>query len=241
MAVYFVAPLVKFLNLFGRQGGRAVPDTRGKILVVDDKACIRSAMSIVLGEIGYDVRTAEDGCSALREIRQKSPEILLSDLNMPGMSGFELLTVVRRRFPEILVIAMSGAFSGSEVPSGIPADAFYQKGSSTSALLQIIRTPPEMKRPLLQPWLAGAPLWIHRNGNDLSGKKPVSITCPECLRAFSQVLDGHGSLMREVDCIHCGNSIQYAIAEPSSQTRSQSSQVEAGAPVLTQKALIFSN
>ena len=53
---------------------------------------------------------AEDGFSALAEIRKEVPDILLSDLNMPRMSGFELLSVVRRRFPSIRTIAMSGAF-----------------------------------------------------------------------------------------------------------------------------------
>jgi CheY-like chemotaxis protein len=83
---------------------------------------------MVLTEIGYSVRSAQDGFSALVEIRKDVPDIILSDLNMPGMSGFELLSVVRRRFPSIRVIAMSGAFSGDEMPSGVDADAFYPKG-----------------------------------------------------------------------------------------------------------------
>jgi CheY-like chemotaxis protein len=115
------------------------------VLVVDDKECIRTSTSLVLEEMGYLVRSAEDGLSALREIRRESPEVLLTDLNMPGMSGFELLTEVRNSFPAIKVIAMSGAFCGNEVPAGVPADAFYQKGSSVSALLQILRAIPQMK------------------------------------------------------------------------------------------------
>ncbi|MFZ0747106.1 MAG: response regulator [Terracidiphilus sp.] len=111
-----------------------MPNPEKRILVVDDKECIRTSMSLVLTEMGYQVRSVDDGFAALRAIRQDTPEVLLSDLNMPGMSGFELLPVVRRRFPAILVIAMSGAFSGNEVPSGVPADAFFQKGSSPTAL-----------------------------------------------------------------------------------------------------------
>jgi len=43
------------------------------------------------------------------------------------MSGFELLSVVRRRFPAIQLIAMSGAFSGDGIPPGVAADAFMKK------------------------------------------------------------------------------------------------------------------
>ena len=166
-----------------------MPDATKRILIVDDKECIRTTMSLVLTEMGYQVRSVGDGLAALRAIRKDTPEILLSDLNMPGMSGFELLSVVRLRFPAILVIAMSGAFSGNEVPSGVPADAFYQKGSSPTALLQILKAPPRTKRPVPQPYRAPAPLSIQRNGNGLSGKAEVAITCPECLRTFPQVLD----------------------------------------------------
>jgi CheY-like chemotaxis protein len=103
-------------------------------------------MSALLAEIGHGVRCAEDGYSALRELRKEIPDILLSDLNMPGMTGFELLSVVRSRFPEIHTIAMSGSFSGDEVPSGVAADAFYQKGSSMGCLLRIMEALPRIKR-----------------------------------------------------------------------------------------------
>jgi CheY-like chemotaxis protein len=109
-----------------------------RLLIVDDEPSIRYSLSCVLAEIGYDVRSAEDGSAALLEIRNEVPEILLSDLNMPGMSGFELLLEVRRQFPAIQTIAMSGAFHGDEVPSGVAADGFYQKGSSMGSLLRLM-------------------------------------------------------------------------------------------------------
>jgi DNA-binding NtrC family response regulator len=113
-------------------------DLPAKLLIVDDDPSIRALLSEVLTEIGFSVRSAEDGFSALAEIRKEIHDILLSDLNMPDMSGFELLSVVNRRFPSIPVIAMSGAFSGDEVPSGVAADAFYQKGCGVRSLLRII-------------------------------------------------------------------------------------------------------
>ena len=120
------------------------------VLVVDDKEWIRIAISLVLEEFGYSVRCAEDGHSALREIYQQNPDILLSDLSMPGMSGFELLVNVRRLFPTIKVIAMSGSFSGSEVPQGVLADAFYPKGGSVSTLLQAFRSLSSMKNRIVE-------------------------------------------------------------------------------------------
>jgi CheY-like chemotaxis protein len=117
-----------------------------RLLIVDDEPSIRYSLSCILTEIGYNVRSAEDGISALLEIGSDVPEILLSDLHMPGMSGFELLSEVRQRFPEIQTIAMSGAFLGDEVPSGVAADGFYQKGSSTGSLLRIMSSLPRRER-----------------------------------------------------------------------------------------------
>jgi CheY-like chemotaxis protein len=131
--------LQSFMHLNERCKMRDIQqDPLARLLVVDDEPSIRTSMSQVLTEIGYSVRSAQDGFSALAEIQKEIPEIILSDLNMPGMSGFELLSLVRRRYPAIRLIAMSGAFSGDEVPSGVAADAFYQKGSGVRSLLKII-------------------------------------------------------------------------------------------------------
>jgi CheY-like chemotaxis protein len=154
-------------------------DTKAKLLIVDDEPSIRTSMSQVLNEIGYHVRSAADGFSALFEIRQEAPDILLSDLNMPGMSGFELLSVVRRRFPEIQTIAMSGAFSGNEVPSGVAAHAFYQKGSSIGSLLRIMESLPKPERMLSEHPDALNPIRIQRTGHSSSGDAHVTIACPE--------------------------------------------------------------
>ena len=103
--------------------------TKMKLLVVDDEPSIRVSLAQIFMQFGHSVRTAEDGFAALVEIRQQIPDILLSDLNMLGMSGFELLSVVRRQFPQIHVIAMSDSFSGDSIPPGVAADVFYEKGT----------------------------------------------------------------------------------------------------------------
>jgi CheY-like chemotaxis protein len=100
-----------------------------QIMVVDDDESIRDSLALVLQASGYETVTAINGFDALLQLKRKLPAIVLSDLNMPQMSGFELLSVVRRRFPQISVIAMSGAYqTGEAVPGGVIADAFYPKG-----------------------------------------------------------------------------------------------------------------
>ena len=191
-----------------------MPNTKAKVLIVDDELLIRTTMSLVLAEMGYQVRSAEDGFCALREIHQEMPDILLTDLNMPDMSGFELLSVVGLRFPAVHKIAMSGAYLGTEVPSGVSADAFYRKGSGMESLLHILGALPQIKRRAPQPSSSAAPLWIHRNDHGCAPETCVTISCPVCLRSFPQAIDDSDGLVRETDCIHCSNPIQYTIVQP---------------------------
>jgi CheY-like chemotaxis protein len=217
-----------------------MPPTQATLLIVDDEPSIRLTLSNALVEIGYRVRSAEDGFSALHEIRNEVPGLLLSDLNMPKMSGFELLSVVRRRFPVIRTIAMSGSFSGDEVPSGVAADAYYQKGSSVLALLRIMETMPQTERKAPPPTSPDAPLWIHRNTHDFSPDANVTITCPECLRSFSETL-GTGHLKRKTDCIYCRSSIHYAIVQHADWIPSQVFQRKAVAAVRALQSASYSN
>jgi CheY-like chemotaxis protein len=115
-----------------------MPNEQAKLLVVDDDPVLRTVIGCTFTEAGYLVRTAADGVSALAEMRRDTPDVLLSDLNMPGMSGFELLSEVRRCFPDIRTIAMSSAFSDEMVPSGVTADRFYPKASGMGVLLRLI-------------------------------------------------------------------------------------------------------
>lgn len=111
------------------------------IVVVDDNQVLVSVLSQIFKELGYTVRTASDGFEALATIRERVPGILISDLNMPRMTGYELLSIVRRRFPTVAVIAMSGAYRGNDIPAGIAADGFYAKGgSSVARLLEILNS-----------------------------------------------------------------------------------------------------
>jgi CheY-like chemotaxis protein len=188
-------------------------NVQATLLIVDDEPSVRESLSYVLAEIGYRVRSAEDGFSALYEMRQEVPKLLLSDLNMPNMSGFELLSIVRRRYPGIQTIAMSGSFSGDEVPSGVAADGFYQKGSSIAALLWIITSLPHTDRLATRPSSSEVPDWIDRNAHEPLSDGHITITCPECMRSFPQAFQGN-SLQQQTDCIYCERPISYALDQP---------------------------
>ena len=205
-----------------------MPHAKVKLLIVDDEPATRMSLSYIFTELGYSVRSAEDGFSALFQIRQEIPDVILSDLNMPGMSGFEFLSVVRRRFPAIHAIAMSGAFSGDGIQPGVAADAFYEKATGLDSLLQSVEAVTNPERPAIQHPSRLAPIWIQRNGHDPSGEAYVMIACPECLRAFPQVLDNAISPIHETACVHCSSLIHYAIVQPMNPASPQTFQRKSG-------------
>jgi CheY-like chemotaxis protein len=107
-----------------------------QVLVVDDNPAIRACITTMLESAGYDVAEAEDGLEALLLISKSTPDVVVSDLNMPRMSGFDLLPEVHRRFPQIVTIAMSGAYrNANEVPPEVMAHGFYAKGAPPRSLI----------------------------------------------------------------------------------------------------------
>lgn len=181
------------------------------ILVADDNPQLLSVLTDIFREWGYEVRTASDGFEALSLIRERLPDILVSDLNMPRMSGFELLSIVRRRFPTIAVIAMSGCYDGCAIPEGVAADAYYAKGSTSVAGIfdifcsikdDLTRDTHRVPVPV---WLPDTPL--HHNDQTSQG-----ISCPECMRVFAHSVRDVKSSRVERCCPFCYHAVQVAIA-----------------------------
>src|ERR1039457_801460 len=98
---------------------------RPRILVVDDEASIRESLGMLLTSVGYDVALAENGVSAVSHLGRTVPDLMVTDLNMPHMSGMELISHVRSQYPSILIVAMSGDYQGESVPAGVIADRYY--------------------------------------------------------------------------------------------------------------------
>ncbi|HET9409030.1 MAG TPA: response regulator [Candidatus Sulfotelmatobacter sp.] len=196
------------------RGEEAMPSPKKcQMLVVDDDPGVRDSVIMTLVAAGYDVVAAEDGFRALSQLRKKLPDVILSDLDMPGMSGFELLSVVRRRFPQISTVAMSGAYVGDEVPFGVIADGFFAKGSQSKNLVRTIQRLLLTARTRISDHNREcAPAWIPRNGNNSKAMPYVVLTCPECLRAFAMNLaEGNTGEVLEIPCRSCHSMNRYII------------------------------
>ncbi len=79
----------------------------GRILVVDDDDSLRRVTQFQLEQAGYQVRTAEGGKQALAFLEKALVDLVITDLNMPGMSGLELLKAIRAEYPEIAIILVT--------------------------------------------------------------------------------------------------------------------------------------
>ena len=114
--------------------------SKPQILVVDDEPSIRETLATLLASVGYDVAMAENGISAVSQLNKTVPDVIVTDLNMPPMSGIELILHVRSRYPSISIVAMSGDYRGNAVAAGLIADRFYPKGQHPHNLLTTIAT-----------------------------------------------------------------------------------------------------
>src|SRR3954471_8123723 len=82
--------------------------TGREVLVVDDELRIRNMLSKALKEMGFCAPLAASAEAASRELAHRTFDILILDLNLPGMDGMEFLASIRKRHPDIQVIILTG-------------------------------------------------------------------------------------------------------------------------------------
>ena len=78
------------------------------ILIIDDEECIRDSCCQVLTKAGYRVETALNGDVGLAKAREIEPDVALMDLDMPGVSGFEVIDRLNEISPRIIKIVVTG-------------------------------------------------------------------------------------------------------------------------------------
>lgn len=86
------------------------------ILIIDDEPQIRSMIRLILERAGYEVSEATDGVEGIRRFREKPSDLIITDLIMPNKDGIGMIIELKKDFPGVKVIAMSGG--GLNRPEG---------------------------------------------------------------------------------------------------------------------------
>jgi DNA-binding NtrC family response regulator len=98
--------------------------SRGRILIVDDEANARAALSEILREDGYTTETAADGFKALGKIEEFSPDVVLTDLKMPGLDGIGLMEKARAASPHATFVVMTAFGTISSAVEAVKKGAY---------------------------------------------------------------------------------------------------------------------
>ncbi|PMR74109.1 response regulator transcription factor [Billgrantia endophytica] len=115
-----------------------------KVLVVDDEPNIVLSLEFLMQQAGFDVVTAEDGEGALARVADAPPDLILLDISLPGISGFDVLEQLRNdprhaRLP-IIMLTAHGREVEREKGLALGADDYVTKPFSTQALVEKVKS-----------------------------------------------------------------------------------------------------
>ncbi|SHF15659.1 Response regulator receiver domain-containing protein [Modicisalibacter ilicicola DSM 19980] len=113
------------------------------VLVVDDEPNIVLSLEFLMQRAGFDVVTAEDGEQALAIVADRAPDLVLLDISLPGISGFDVLERLRadaahKRLP-IIMLTAHGREVEREKGLALGADDYITKPFSTQALVDKVK------------------------------------------------------------------------------------------------------
>jgi two-component system response regulator HydG len=155
----------------------SIDDAGIRVLVVDDDAAIREALSRTLEKFGYEVVLAEDGQAGLDRLREGRVHILLADLQMPKVSGQELLRAAKTLAPEVEVIVITGHGTVEDAVEAMKEGAydFITKPFKRVQLEQTIRRAAEKQALALQNRRLQARLDELQGGGRIIGTSPAMV------------------------------------------------------------------
>jgi CheY-like chemotaxis protein len=176
-----------------------------RVVVVDDEELVRDTIALILKSRGCIVSTAEDGLAGLKLLRKRQPDVIISDLRMPRMSGLEFLSIVHRRYPHIATIAVTGGPISEMLTQAPLADVVIQKGHyRPDHLVETVK-------------LLAEDSMTRRQRNETPQFSPIRkdgtilLTCNECLRSFSLQPAPVNTGVRTAECPACGWQIRYQV------------------------------
>ena len=113
-----------------------------KILIVDDEPNILLSLDFIIQKAGYQAQTAADGEEALEQIKQWQPDLVLLDVNMPKLDGFEVCQIVRENpalsAVKIIMLTAKGRQVEREKGLALGADDYVSKQFSTQEIIKKI-------------------------------------------------------------------------------------------------------
>ncbi|MGE5801063.1 MAG: sigma-54-dependent transcriptional regulator [Gemmatimonadota bacterium] len=124
------------------------PPNAPSILVIDDEQGILDTLRILLKNEGFEVSTAQGGKAGLEQLKNSAPDIVLTDLKMPGVTGIEILTAVKEQDPETPVVLMTAQASLQSAIQAVNQGAFHyvQKPFSNDEIVALCRRAAETRR-----------------------------------------------------------------------------------------------
>ncbi len=98
------------------------------VLIIDDEPDVRDAVERVLARAGYSVRTAESAADALAELERMPADVVITDIIMPKINGVQAIELIRKAFPSVRIVAISGG-------GNFGVAAYQPRAITTSAYL----------------------------------------------------------------------------------------------------------
>ena len=110
------------------------------ILIIDDDESMRELLRLHLNAAGYDVQVAEDAIAAGYMVLKKPPDLIISDVNMPHLDGFEFISALKadKTVPNIPVIFLTTEEEGEHRGRGLGAVGYVKKPILVAKLLSVI-------------------------------------------------------------------------------------------------------
>ncbi len=116
-----------------------------RILIIDDDVTLRQALTKHLEHAGHDVRQAADGDAGIRAFERHAADVVIVDIFMPGQGGLQTIGRLRREWPAVKILAMSGVKSAGAIDVGghavaLGADRFVTKPFEAATLATLVDT-----------------------------------------------------------------------------------------------------
>jgi DNA-binding NtrC family response regulator len=165
-----------------------------RILVVDDEQSMAQFLGIVLRKEGYQVTTVNNGRDALEKVKAETPDVVITDIKMPGMDGIQVLQGIKKLDPAIPVVIMTAYASQQSAIDAVNLGAYQYliKNAKNDEIKLIVRNAIEMRKVRVENQYLKREL---KRGHD---EKTIIGTSDEMMRVFrmvEKVADSEATIM----------------------------------------------